>query len=143
MYYSRSAKWIFYETTFLPKQWKIEYITGLPGHFAPILYFICEHFLFVFIIKQKQTKTFGDFIKKCRGYSEIEFCKRFIFENSIVHKPSLGSPRAPQKIWPKRFGRFDVYCTPRHPGKLYIDIVKPMEVITKTIILYYKSLISM
>ena len=54
-------------------------------------------------------KTKTNFIKKCRGYSEIEFCKRLIFENSIVNKPSLGSPRVPQKILTKRFSRFDVF----------------------------------
>ena len=35
---------------------------------APIFNFNCEHVLFVFIVKQKQTKNFADFIKKFRGF---------------------------------------------------------------------------
>ena len=44
--------------------------TRLLGHFAPIFYFNCEHFLFVHIVKKK----FAD-LKKM----EIKFCWRLIF----------------------------------------------------------------
>ena len=63
--------------------------------FAPIFYFNCEHFLFVHIIKQKQAKNVVDF----KTFSKIEFCWRQIFENSIIHKPSLGPREVPHKIW--------------------------------------------
>ena len=53
------------------------YNTRLLGLFAPIFYLNCEHVLFVYILKQKQTKKFVDFIRK----------------------PSLGSRDVPQKIW--------------------------------------------
>ena len=38
------------------------YIDSLSGRFAPIFYFNCENFLFVYIVQQKQTKHFADFI---------------------------------------------------------------------------------
>ena len=55
----------------------------------------------VLLVKKKK-KIFADFIKKNRGFfkfSKIEFGWRQIFENSIIHKPSLGSRDVPQKIW--------------------------------------------
>ena len=66
--------------------------TGLLGGFAPIFYFNCEHFLFVYIVKQKKLV---DFIKCC-GFSiqnlvQIEFCWRLIFEILIIHTTSMGS----------------------------------------------------
>ena len=62
--------------------------TRLLGSFAPISHFHCEHFLFVYIGKKK----FRGFSK----FSKIEFLWRQIFENSIIHKPSLGSRDVPQ-----------------------------------------------
>ena len=41
--------------------------TRLSEHCAPIIWFNCKHFLFVYIVKQKQ-KNFADFIKKCLGF---------------------------------------------------------------------------
>ena len=49
-----------------------------------------------------KTKNFADFPKKIRGFSifsKIEFGWRQIFENLIIHKPTLGSREIPQKIW--------------------------------------------
>ena len=56
-------------------------------------YFNCEHFLFVYNVKQKRTKKFADFIKKIRGFSKFNdnrICWKQIFEILIIHKPSLG-----------------------------------------------------
>ena len=61
--------------------------TRLLGSFAPILYFNCEHFLVVQIVRQKQTKKFAD-LKKIRGFSK--FHENRIFEILILYKPSLG-----------------------------------------------------
>ena len=36
------------------------YNTRLSGYFAPIFYFNCKHFIFVYIVKQKQRKKFPD-----------------------------------------------------------------------------------
>ena len=69
-------------------------IHRLSGFFAPIFYFNFEHFLFVYIVKQKQSKVCG-FYKECSWtfkFSEIEFCWRLIFETLIIHKPSLVRP---------------------------------------------------
>jgi len=38
--------------------------TRLSGRFGPVIFFNCEHFLFVNIVIQNQTKKFADFIKK-------------------------------------------------------------------------------
>ena len=68
--------------------------TRLLGRFAPIFYFNCEHILFVYIVKQKQTKILRIILKKFRGlskFSNIEFWWTQIFENSIIQKPFLGS----------------------------------------------------
>ena len=95
----------------------------LLGRFAPIFYFNWEHFLFVYIIKQKQTKISRILQEKFRGFSKFsktEFFQWQIFENSIVHKPSLGSCEIPQKFWPDRFSRFDVIgykWTDRQPNR--------------------------
>ena len=68
------------------------YITEAFGCFAPIFSFNCEHFLFVYIMKQKQKssriyKKLADF----QTFMLIEFCLRKIFEILIIHKSSLGS----------------------------------------------------
>ena len=64
------------------------------GRFAPIFYFNCEHVLFVYIVKQKQTKNFKDFIKNIfvdfLNFQISNFVIGKFFENSIIHKPSLG-----------------------------------------------------
>ena len=49
--------------------------TRLLGHFAPIFYFNCEHFLFVYIVKQKQKNVYGFYHK--------------IFAILIMHKQFL------------------------------------------------------
>ena len=52
--------------------------------------------------KIKKKKNFADFQKKIREFSKfskIDFWWRQIFENLIIHKPSLGSRDVPQKIW--------------------------------------------
>ena len=59
----------------------------LLGRPAPIFYFNCEHVLFKYIVKQKQTKIFKNQILLGAN-----------FENSIIHKPSLGSCEVPQQI---------------------------------------------
>ena len=49
-----------------------------------------------------------------------------LFENSIIHKPSLGSHEVSQKFWPDWFSGFDVYWiqrkTDRQANKVYIKI---------------------
>jgi len=74
--------------------------TRLLGRFAPIFYFNCEHFLFIYIAKQKR-KKFCRFKKMVdfKNLMKFEFCWMQIFENSIIHKPSLGSRGVPLKIW--------------------------------------------
>ena len=55
-------------------------------------------------------------------FSKIKFWWRHIFENSINHKPSLGSREVTQKFGPDRFSRFDVYWnkqTPRQAKFIY------------------------
>ena len=69
----------------------ILYITRLLGRFAPIFHFHWQHVLFVYIVKQKQTKTFADIKKKFRGFKQ----KNFMDFN--IPKPSLGSREIPQK----------------------------------------------
>ena len=70
------------------------------GRFVPIFYFNCEHFLFIYIAKQKRKKFCG--FKKMVDFKNLmkfEFCWMQIFENSIIHKPSLGFHEVPQKMW--------------------------------------------
>ena len=40
---------------------------------------------------------------------KVEFCWRKIFENLIIHKPSLDHVMSHTKFGPDRFSRFDVY----------------------------------
>ena len=77
------------------------------------------------MLKYNKNKKFRGFSKKNRGFlkfSKIEFGWRQIFENLIIHKPSLGSREIPQ-FGPDRLSRFDVYCiqtnrqTPEHPKR--------------------------
>ena len=72
---------------------------------------ICEHFLFVCIVKTKAN------IKVC-GFSK-QFCCRLTFEIWIIHKPSLGTCKVPHKFGPDRFRRLDVYWiqTNKHPNQ--------------------------
>ena len=46
------------------------FLTRLLGRFAPIFYFNCEHFLFVYIVKQKQ-KNSVDLLIKIRVFSKL------------------------------------------------------------------------
>ena len=69
--------------------------------FAPIFYLNREHFLFVYVVIQKQATSFANFIKKNHGFSKflkIEFFQRLIFENSIIYKLSLGHVRSHKNL---------------------------------------------
>ena len=77
-------------------------LTGTSSNPGMVIYvFNCEHFLCVYekceiITKQK----FADFIKKVVDFQnlmKIEFCWKLIFENLIIHKPSLWSCLVPHK----------------------------------------------
>ena len=64
---------------------------------------LIEHFPFLYILKQKLTKTFA-FLKKLNfvdflNLMKIEFCWKLIFEILIIFKPSLGSCEVQYKIW--------------------------------------------
>ena len=65
--------------------------TRLLGRLASIFYFNREHFLFLYILKQKP-KKYADYIKN-RGFTKFNG-NRILFEanffNFIIHKPSLG-----------------------------------------------------
>ena len=112
------------------------YNTRLLGRFAPIFYLNCEHILFVYILKQKQNKTFADFIIFFRAFSKYCKNKNFkaqILEDLIFHKLFLGSHmRSHTKFGSNRFSRFDVYWiqTISHPDKQiyytdYVPLVNP------------------
>ena len=65
------------------------------------------------------------FYHKFRGFSKlskIEFCYEQIFENSIIHKPSVWS----QKFGPDRFSHFDFYWiqTNKQTSKVILIIEK-------------------
>ena len=62
------------------------------GRYAPIFCFYCEHFLFVYIVKQKQ-KSSSKF-----NANRILLCGK-VFEILIIQKPSHGSYEVPHKIW--------------------------------------------
>ena len=74
-------------------------MTRLLGRFAPIFNFNCQHCK----TKQKEVRGFQQKIswifKIFKNLMKIEFWWRQIFENLIIHKPSLGSREIPQKIW--------------------------------------------
>ena len=75
--------------------------TRLLGRFAPIFFFYREHFLFLYIVKQKTKKVRGFYKKKFRGFSkfnENSILMQVNFEILIVHKPSLEAFEVPQKI---------------------------------------------
>ena len=57
---------------------------------------------FIFSLKTLYNKiNFADFTKKILDFQNFQKTKFFrqIFENSIIHKPSLGSREFPQKNW--------------------------------------------
>ena len=81
----------------------IVYQTRLLGSLHAHLLFQLGTRTLCIICKTKTNKNFADFIKKNRAFSKfskIEFCAWQIFENSIIHKPSLGSPEVPHKVRP-------------------------------------------
>ena len=78
----------------------------------PIFYFNCEHFLFVYIVKQKQTKNFLDFQK-----SNFEGNKIIKFSSSINF--SWKHMRYHKKFGPDRFSRFDIYSIQTNKQYLY------------------------
>ena len=51
--------------------------TGLLGGFAPIFYFNCEHFLFVYIVKQKKLV---DFIKMLQIFNSKLSANRILLK---------------------------------------------------------------
>ena len=55
-------------------------------------YFKCKHVLFA------DFKKMSWIFKIFKNLMKIEFCSRQIFENSIIHKPSLGFRQVPQQI---------------------------------------------
>ena len=56
--------YLFQEYIYIYYNYSIHLLkTRLLGWFVPIFYFNCEHFFFVYIVKQKP-KKFADFIKK-------------------------------------------------------------------------------
>ena len=79
----------------------------------PIFYFNCEHFLFVYIVKQKQTKNFLDFQK-----SNFEGNKIIKFSSSINF--SWKHMRYHKKFGPDRFSRFDIDDTNKQTVSLKI-----------------------
>ena len=94
---------VFWIQTNKQKQTSNVYIyTSLLGRFAPIFYFYCEHVHFVYIVKEKQTKHFADFIRKIVDFFVI-FKKRIFY------------------FLPDRFSRFEVYWiqTNRHNQAKY------------------------
>ena len=81
---------------------------------------ICEHFLFVYIVKTKANIKVCGFSKQFCWFSKFngnQFCWRLTFEILIIHKPSLGTCKVPHKFGPDRFRRLDVYWiqTNKHP----------------------------
>ena len=62
------------------------------GRYAPIFCFYCEHFLFVYIVTQKQ-KSSSKF-----NANRILLCGK-VFEILIIQKPSQRSYEVPHKIW--------------------------------------------
>ena len=46
--------------------------------------FNCEHFLFVYIVKQKQTKKFANIIEKCGGFLKFDDIQILLKANFFV-----------------------------------------------------------
>ena len=111
------------------KKYKYTYAstyTRLLGRFALIFYFNFKHFLFVYIVKQKQKKL-ADFIKNFVDFEnllEIEFWLKQIFETLIIHEPSLGSCRIGSAVLTfighQRTDRHPNRQTPKQTSKIYI-----------------------
>ena len=53
-------------------------ITRLLGRFAPIFYLNCDHVLFVYILKQKQTKKVRGFHEKMSWILKIYWKSNFV-----------------------------------------------------------------
>ena len=85
-------------------------ISRLSGRFASILYFNCEHFLFVYIVKQEQ-KKFADLILKNRGFSKLNGNRILLEAIYYFDHPNLPLVyvRSHTKFGPDWFSRFDVY----------------------------------
>ena len=68
---------------------------ALRAHLQLWTWFFCLH------CKTKTNKNFKDFIKNSfvdfQNFLKIEFCYKQIFENSIIHNPSVGSREVPSK----------------------------------------------
>ena len=77
-------------------------LSRLLGRFAPIFYFICNNKIHrASPCKQITNKKISRIFKKkfvdFQNFQKSNF-ERQIFENFIIHKPSLGSREIPQKI---------------------------------------------
>ena len=57
------------------------------GRFEPTFYFNCEHFLFVYVVKQKQTKSLLDKNKQTdkekRGGGSVHYCSYYEVFNQL------------------------------------------------------------
>ena len=117
--------------SFCTKRFSKIYKTRLLGRLAPIFYFNCEHFIFVYTVKQNQ-KKFADFIKKISWifkFNKNRICWWQIFEILIIHIPSLWSYEAPHKIWTGSVKPFGRLLDPHMTSKIYIygDDQKTLE----------------
>ena len=81
--------------------------------FAPIFQFHCEHVLFVYIVKQKQTNKFADLIKIISRIFKIFKNKILMEANFLKIRSSINFPwglaRSQNKFGHDRFSRFDLY----------------------------------
>jgi len=107
----------FWCLSVLNKQ-KTKYIcTWLLGRFAPIFYWNIKHFLFVYIVKQKQTKSSRILqynLMDFQNLIKIKFCWRLNFEILSIHNHSPGSCAVPHNIWARSVRPFwrllDINC---------------------------------
>ena len=101
---------------------------------APIFNFNCEHVLFVFIVKQKQTKNFADFIKRFRGFSK--FSKLLFVRGKFLKiQSSINHPwchvRSHKKLGPIGLAVLTFIGfkqTNTQTNKVYIDIEQKSEI---------------
>ena len=78
--------------------------------------FNCEHYLFVYIVKQQQ--KFRGSKKKFRGFSKFN-----IIEILIIQIISLGSSDVPHKIWFRSVQTFwRLLDTNKQTSKVFIDM---------------------
>jgi len=111
-----------------------------------IFYFNCAHVLFVYIVKQKQTKKIADLKKKSwifKNFQKSKSVRSKFFENSIIYKPSLRSREVPQKIWACSVQPFFLYKQTDRQAKYIYRYYKTNKIITwKKGANYYWSLVN-